>query len=222
MEMRNLKRALIAMFALALSMVVATPASAATASFQANPGGTVTVDFSGVTSPVILICPVGAPLCTRDTATYFIERAFLAAPPFAIAVGENAQRVVGGTDTIVTVEAGTYKFIFISGGTDIATLASATLGSGGSTSSSVPAPQHTLDFNANGGTCTVTDSGLVIDGVWITVPTAKQCTRPGYTLLGWNPRADGGDPLGFDPGGWTVMTGDNTLYAIWVPAPEVR
>jgi hypothetical protein len=81
----------------------------------------------------------------------------------------------------------------------------------------LPPVEHTLGFNANGGTCTLTSSGPIIDGVWIQVPTAQQCSRPGYTLLGWNPRADGGDPLGFDPGGWTVMTGDNELYAIWVP-----
>jgi hypothetical protein len=77
--------------------------------------------------------------------------------------------------------------------------------------------EYELAFDANGGTCNLTNSGPIIDGTWITVPTAQQCSRAGYTLLGWNPRADGGDPLGFDPGGWTVMTGDNTLYAIWVP-----
>ncbi len=81
----------------------------------------------------------------------------------------------------------------------------------------LPPVEHTLGFDANGGTCTLTSSGTIIDGVWIQVPTTQQCSRPGYTLLGWNPRADGGDPLGFDPGGWTVMTGDNELYAIWVP-----
>jgi hypothetical protein len=81
----------------------------------------------------------------------------------------------------------------------------------------LPLVEYTLGFDANGGTCNLTNSGPIINGTWIKVPTAEQCTRPGYTLLGWNPRADGGDPLGFDPGGWTVMTGDNTLYAIWVP-----
>jgi hypothetical protein len=87
----------------------------------------------------------------------------------------------------------------------------------GSTGSGVPPAQYALGFDANGGTCTTSSSGQIVDGTWIRVPTAGQCSRPGFTLLGWNPRADGGDPLGFDPGGWTVMTGDNTLYAIWVP-----
>jgi hypothetical protein len=78
--------------------------------------------------------------------------------------------------------------------------------------------QYSLGFEANGGQCTLTSSGPIFDGTWITVPTIQQCTRPGYRLLGWNPKSDGSDPLGFDPGGWTVMTGDNTLYAIWVPS----
>jgi len=81
-----------------------------------------------------------------------------------------------------------------------------------------PIVQHTLGFDANGGQCTLTSSGPIFDGTWITVPTSQQCTRPGYRLLGWNPKSDGSDSLGFDPGGWTVMTGDNTLYAIWVPS----
>jgi hypothetical protein len=81
----------------------------------------------------------------------------------------------------------------------------------------LPPVEHTLGFNANGGTCNLTNSGPIIDGVWIQVPTAEQCTRPGYTLLGWNPQPDGSDPLGFDPGGFTLMTDDNVLYAIWVP-----
>jgi hypothetical protein len=81
----------------------------------------------------------------------------------------------------------------------------------------LPPVEHQLGFDANGGFCNLTNSGPIVDGVWIQVPTAEQCTRPGYTLLGWNPKPDGSDPLGFDPGGWTVMTGDNVLYAIWVP-----
>jgi hypothetical protein len=81
----------------------------------------------------------------------------------------------------------------------------------------LPPVEHSLGFDANGGDCTLTNSGPIIDGVWIKVPTAEQCSRLGYTLLGWNPKPDGSDPLGFDPGGFTLMTDDNTLYAIWVP-----
>ncbi len=82
----------------------------------------------------------------------------------------------------------------------------------------VPPSEFRLGFNANGGACNSTNSGPIIDGVWIQVPTAEQCSRPGFRLLGWNPKPDGSDPLGFDPGGWTLMTDDNTLFAIWVPS----
>jgi len=97
--------------------------------------------------------------------------------------------------------------------------------SGGSQGGSSPTPivlppvLFTLGYDANGGTCSVTNSGPVESTAWTSVPTAEQCTRPGYTLLGWNPRSDGGDPLGFSPGGSTQMTGDNTLYAIWQAVP---
>jgi len=82
----------------------------------------------------------------------------------------------------------------------------------------LPPVEHALGFNANGGSCSLSNSGLVVDGTWIRVPSAEQCVRPGFTLLGWNPKPDGSDPLGFDPGGWTLMTDDNTLFAIWVPS----
>jgi hypothetical protein len=99
--------------------------------------------------------------------------------------------------------------------------------SGGSQGGSSPTPivlppvLFTLGYDANGGTCSVTNSGSVESGSWTSVPTAEQCTRSGYTLLGWNPRSDGGDPLGFSPGGSTQVTGDNTLYAIWQVIPVV-
>ena len=79
-----------------------------------------------------------------------------------------------------------------------------------------PAPSRfTLNFDANGGTCTRESSGLVNEGTWITVPTAEECSRPGYELVGFNVSKDGSSPVGFDPGGFTVMTSDNTVYAIW-------
>jgi hypothetical protein len=82
----------------------------------------------------------------------------------------------------------------------------------------LPPVEYALGFNANGGSCSLSNSGQIVDGAWIRVPTAEQCERPGFTLLGWNPKSDGSDPLGFDPGGWTLMTDDNTLFAIWVPS----
>jgi hypothetical protein len=129
--------------------------------------------------------------------------------------------------TVNTNSGGSLTFLATSGGCNGS---SATLtftgsgggGGGGTGATSVqpillPPVEHSLGFNSNGGTCELTNSGPIIDGAWTQVPTAEQCTRPGYTLLGWNPNPDGSDPLGFDPGGFTVMTDDNTLYAIWVP-----
>ncbi len=75
-----------------------------------------------------------------------------------------------------------------------------------------------LGFDANEGSCQTPVSRAFATGTWAQVPGAEDCTRPGYVLLGWNPSPDGSDPLGFDPDGWTHMTGHNTLYAIWVPA----
>jgi hypothetical protein len=115
--------------------------------------------------------------------------------------------------------------IYVGGGGFTGTLIATVSLSGGSQGGSSPTPivlppvLFTLGYDANGGTCSVTNSGPVESTAWTSVPTAEQCTRPGYTLLGWNPRSDGGDPLGFSPGGSTQMTGDNTLYAIWQAVP---
>lgn len=83
------------------------------------------------------------------------------------------------------------------------------------TSKPTSPPQFTLNFDANGGTCSRNSSGPVDEGTWITVPTTQECSRSGYELVGFNISKDGSNPLGFDPGGYTVMTGDNTVYAIW-------
>ena len=85
----------------------------------------------------------------------------------------------------------------------------------------LPPPEFTLLFDGNGGVCSVTSSGRVVVDRWVPVPTEADCLRPGFTLLGFNPRPDGSDPLGFAPGALTRVTGDNTLYAIWVPVAAV-
>jgi hypothetical protein len=85
----------------------------------------------------------------------------------------------------------------------------------------LPPPEFTLQFDANGGTCSVTSSGRVVVDRWVPVPSEQDCSRPGFTLVGFNPSADGSDPLGFAPGALTRVTGDNTLYAIWVPVIPV-
>lgn len=76
-----------------------------------------------------------------------------------------------------------------------------------------PPSQYTLTYAPNGGTCTA--SGVTdVDGTWVTLPGTSACTRTGYTFTGWNTQANGGG-IGFNPGGSTQLTGDNTLYAQW-------
>ena len=74
-------------------------------------------------------------------------------------------------------------------------------------------PLYTLGYDANGGSCSVS-SGSALSGVWLTLPTADQCSRSGYTLAGWNTSSDNSG-LAFGPGGATVMSSDNTVFAIW-------
>ena len=111
-------------------------------------------------------------------------------------------------------------------------------GSGGSLASS-PVARYALNFDANSGTCTTTRTGHIAAGEWIQVPSEEQCSRSGHSLLGWatspNFPADiaqrqkdhgwGAYELTNDAGGiasvfipvqgWTEVSGDNTLYAIW-------
>jgi hypothetical protein len=119
--------------------------------------------------------------------------------------------------------------------------ASATQNSSGS-NSSPPAPQrfeHSL--NAAGGVnCELTLPGGT-NGTWAQVPAANSCKaptdRPGTTLLGWSTSSTfpvqvardqiskgwgvidavlNGQRMIFIPaGGFTLMSGDNNLHAIW-------
>lgn len=76
-----------------------------------------------------------------------------------------------------------------------------------------PPPTFNLAYNGNGGSCLVS-SGSALSGSWLNLPTTTDCSRSGFTLSGWNTSSDGSG-LGFAPGGPTVMSGDNTVYAIW-------
>jgi hypothetical protein len=120
------------------------------------------------------------------------------------------------TDTFVVDALGSFTVTVYTGGGFGAVIGTVTL-SGSAGTFVPPLATFTLEFIGNDGTCSVTNSGPVETGVWTTVPTVAQCTREGHTLLGWNPKPDGSDPLGFAPGGSTLVTGANTLYAIWQP-----
>ena len=81
-----------------------------------------------------------------------------------------------------------------------------------------PAPVYsTLTYDANGGACSVSTSGPVEHGKSTPVPTASQCARTQYTLIGFSTSRDGTSGLSFPPGGSPVVTGDNTLFAQWRP-----
>lgn len=82
----------------------------------------------------------------------------------------------------------------------------------------VPA-RFTISYDHQGGACTP-QSNTEDDGTWLQLPTEATCRRPGFELVGWNTAADSSG-LGFAPGGWTLVTGDNTLHAIWRVPPVV-
>lgn len=90
-----------------------------------------------------------------------------------------------------------------------------------------------------GGACTAVTAASLL-GTWMQLPDARSCSKPGSTLLGWSTSAafpvdvakaqvakgwgviDGtinGVRMIFIPaGGYTSLTGDNSLYPVWGPA----
>ena len=82
-----------------------------------------------------------------------------------------------------------------------------------------PAPATaTMTFDANGGSCSTGNptvkTGIV--GSMYSFPTADECTRDRYTLVGWSfdSQATAPDP-NLVPGAWVRLTGSGTLYAVW-------
>ena len=78
-----------------------------------------------------------------------------------------------------------------------------------------PVPIWTLTYEPNGGSCTVM-SGSGPDTSWLATPGASACTRSDYQFIGWNTAANG-TGIGFTPGAQAHLSGDNALYAQWVP-----
>jgi hypothetical protein len=220
----------------ALAMVgaaVMAPSAHAALGLTDNFDGSFTVtDMEGAPDEILYICPttVAAANCNSTNASFYFSFSIVRrSQTFTTRSTVLEDRGAGAVET--ALPDGTFNISIGSGDPTRArllTLSNVVVGTGGGgggggTSAAtnqpilLPPVEHTLTSNANGGTCTLTSSGLITDGVWIKVPSAEQCSRPGFTLLGWNPKPDGSDPLGFDPGGWTLMTDDNVLYAIWVP-----
>lgn len=78
-----------------------------------------------------------------------------------------------------------------------------------------PVPIWNLTYDSNGGSCTVT-TGSGPDTSWIATPSSTVCTRSDHDFIGWNTAANGSG-IGFTPGAQTQLSGDNTLYAQWLP-----
>jgi hypothetical protein len=204
---------------LAASAITFTPIALAAPAQAATATATLRCDFFGFS-----VTPNTVAADSGDDIEISLLGPFTAAVTGSGASGPASISSPGSavSYTVTTTSGGSLIFLADSGpcngsSTTLTFTGSGGGGGGGSSTTTPPAAEYALGFDANGGNCSLTSSGPITNGVWTQVPTTQQCTRPGHTLLGWNPRADGGDPLGFDPGGWTVMTGDNTLYAIWVP-----
>lgn len=79
---------------------------------------------------------------------------------------------------------------------------------------------YTVTYNANGGTGTTpTDAAAYPVGTAVTVLSAGDLTRSGYTFGGWNTAADGSGTT-CQPNSTYTITADTTFYAVWnVAAP---
>lgn len=101
------------------------------------------------------------------------------------------------------------------------------------------AAMRTLSLDSTSGTCTSTSS-TARDGAWIGLPAVVDCALQGRTLLGWStslnfPIAiaqrqiaqhwglydgsiDGARMIFVPAGGHVLISGENTLHAVWTPA----
>lgn len=86
-----------------------------------------------------------------------------------------------------------------------------------------PAAIFTLTLvPGEGATCTVTTlSGR--GGSWVRLPSTSACVKPGATLAGWEARSTDGHATTVHAAYESLhLTGDNTLYAMWVPNPQPK
>lgn len=96
-----------------------------------------------------------------------------------------------------------------------------TLGSGSSES----AASYTVDFDGNGATSCSPSQVTGTAGSSYSLPSAAQCIRPGYFLVGWSaiPNATTPDsenlrqPTKLTRGATATFSGDTVLFAVWAP-----
>jgi len=87
----------------------------------------------------------------------------------------------------------------------------------------VPIPQvvrHTVTFDANEGTGAPPPPQTVDAGASVIIPGAGGLLRTGFTFSGWNENA-AGTGANREAGTSFTPTGNVTLFARWVPIPEV-
>ena len=145
----------------------------------------------------------------------------------AYARGNAAERISAGSWSAKTYDFTFATYVDSSGGAP---------SGGGSEAASVP--NRTLQLQSDSRCATQQASSL--DGQWLQLPSAADCTRAGHTLLGWSTSAtfpvavakaqidkrwgaiddtfDGVRMIFIPAGGSTLLSGDNTLYAVWGPA----
>ncbi len=82
--------------------------------------------------------------------------------------------------------------------------------------------EYTITYDLNGGRGTTPASVQAKTGEPITLPTGEGVSRSGYRLLGWSTQKDAntvnehGDKITiYSLGGEYVVSGDQTLYAVW-------
>ena len=73
--------------------------------------------------------------------------------------------------------------------------------------------EYTVTFDANNGSTTKTSQTVDI-GNSCTLPTASECTRSGYKLLGWSTNSSATSAT-YNPGASYEPTANITLYAVW-------
>lgn len=119
---------------------------------------------------------------------------------------------------------------FVDAGSDVTSASSSNL---------EPKPMRTVGLDVGTGSCENVARSAV-DGQWIPLPSEAECSRHGHTLLGWSTSTgfpvavakaqvdrgwgaidanfDGGRMIFIPGGGYTLISGDNTLHAVWSPA----
>ena len=194
--------AIAASLAVAAGVLVVGPASAAVsnATITDNGDGTVSVSWSGTPAGQMNlgICSATASLCYAGPPPVPMWTKQNISSGLSVIAGMTVTPAAGTTGT--TLPNGTYRFELMEGSTNVATLASAVIGTGGGggSSSTAAAPKPvvvSLDLSVAADAGVVCKDGSSVAGYigqWVTLPGQSDCSlssRPGARLLGWSTSA---------------------------------